>query len=708
MRFRVRRFSRQRRIPGTIAALRALCLVALCLAPLESAASPMLLQALEISPRGDAWEIRIGFESPVRYLRHAPDREGAVIEIAIDTLGGAPLSEALRRGEEVLMAPRGAGSPLRDVRVELDASDRPVLLMRFYENVVFDLRSDPNFRSLTVFVEKTRQAPARAAPSAGTPSVELMAEGETAMLSGDYTRAVALYTLVLKSSSDATPEDQQRALELLGLARQRGGQVAHARAEYQDYLLRYPDSDGAARVRQRLAALDTAVAPEPAARRAVARAAPATTRFDVYGSLYTAYFRTESFGDLSGAELRDSSQIADGDITARLRRGPLEVRARAAGYFRYDFREGEVDAPSRVTRLYIDADESRLGLRGRLGRQSSGGAGVLGRFDGIKVGWDVHEQWTLKAVAGFPLRSSIQQGVHTDRQVFGASVEGREILPGLHAELYAVGQRIHNTTDRIAAGLEARYADDVRSAFGLLDYDFHFLELNVAMLSGTWRFPQGTTANVLFDYRYAPILTTRNALIGQSAQDLAALLQQYGKDGLKQLAKDRTPRITTLVAGASHPLTDRLDLNGDFTATQLGSTPASGGVPGYPSGDWQFYYTAQLVARSWLTEEGTERVAIRIRDGQHQNSYALTLGGRYRIFRVLRLTPELRFDYRDNEAARDYIELIPRLRVEYRIGPVTVDTDFTLQWLQSLGSGLQSASRDELGYSLHAGARYDF
>ena len=45
------------------------------------------------------------------------------------------------------------------------------------------------------------------------------------------------------------------AQELLGLAREKNGQTAHAKAEYQRYLALYPDADGAARVRQRLAAL---------------------------------------------------------------------------------------------------------------------------------------------------------------------------------------------------------------------------------------------------------------------------------------------------------------------------------------------------------------------------------------------------------------------------------------------------------------------
>ena len=703
MRVREQPHDRWTRIARTIA----IAIVVWAL-PNESAAAPTLLQGLEITRQGDGWEIRVDFAAPVRYLRHAPPKEGAVIEVAVDPLGQVLSDEELRRGAEVLMAPREAKSPLRDVRFELDADDRPVLLLRFFKNVRFDLRSDSDFRSLTVLVEKVRRPRASSSPPPETPVAELMAEGEKAMVEGDNARAVLLYTAVVNNTDGATPSQTQTALERLGLARQRAGQIAHARAEYQEYLRRYPDGPGADRIRQRLAALDTAIAPTPSPRRKVAEATRPATRFDVYGSLYTSYFRTESFGDLSGARLLDSSQIADGNITARLRRGSLDIRGRASGYFRYDFREGRVAAPSRVTRLYLEGNESERHLWGRLGRQSSGGAGVLGRFDGIRASWGFRDRWTLKAVGGFPLASSIQQGFDSNRQVFGASIEARDVLPGLHAELFGVGQRIDGLTDRIAAGLEARYVDGVRSAFGLLDVDFHFLDLNLAMFSGSWRLPQGTTLNFLFDYRYGPFLTTRNALIGQAGRDLDSLVQEYGKHGVQQLARDRTPRVTTLVAGASHRLTERLDLNGDFTATQTGGTPASGGVPGYRAGDWQFYYTAQLIARGWLTQGGTERVGIRIRDGEFQNSYALTLGGRYYLFGKLRLTPELRFDYRDNDEGGDYIELDPRVRIEFRWGPVTLDTDWILQWLQDVGGGGRSFSRNELGYSLHVGARYDF
>ncbi len=44
----------------------------------------------------------------------------------------------------------------------------------------------------------------------------------------------------------------------MGLVRERAGQLAQAKAEYEEYLRRYPDRPGAARVRGRLQALAAA------------------------------------------------------------------------------------------------------------------------------------------------------------------------------------------------------------------------------------------------------------------------------------------------------------------------------------------------------------------------------------------------------------------------------------------------------------------
>jgi hypothetical protein len=271
-----------------------------------------------------------------------------------------------------------------------------------------------------------------------------------------------------------------------------------------------------------------------------------------------------------------------------------------------------------------------------------------------------------------------------------------------------VVQRIEGSTDRIASGLELRYASERGSAWGMLDVDWHFLDLNIATFSGNLNVGKRTTVNALFDYRYSPILMTRNALIGQDAGNMEALQEIYDDAEIEELARDRTLRVTTLLAGATHRLTPSMDLSGDFTATQIGGSPSSGGVFGYESSEWELFYAAQLVVWDWLKEGGSERFGIRFSDGEMFNRYALRLGGRYPVVRGLRVTPELRFRYRDNLESVDFIELEPGAMLEYRYKQLVFDLEFVLQWLQSVGDGIPSTRMDGLGYFMEVGVRFDF
>jgi len=78
------------------------------------------------------------------------------------------------------------------------------------------------------------------------------------MAKKDYSHAIALYTKILAYPNHPYRQDAQ---EYLGLARERNGQLAQAKAEYEAYLKLYPKGEGADRVRQRLTGLITAKAP---------------------------------------------------------------------------------------------------------------------------------------------------------------------------------------------------------------------------------------------------------------------------------------------------------------------------------------------------------------------------------------------------------------------------------------------------------------
>ena len=100
---------------------------------------------------------------------------------------------------------------------------------------------------------------------------KLMADARRAMIAGELSRAVQIYTKVLQQPGH---EYLAEAQEYLALARERNGQIAHAKAEYQRYLDLYPDTEGAARVQQRLAAL---LATAPASRRPSRCGTPTTS-----------------------------------------------------------------------------------------------------------------------------------------------------------------------------------------------------------------------------------------------------------------------------------------------------------------------------------------------------------------------------------------------------------------------------------------------
>ena len=85
----------------------------------------------------------------------------------------------------------------------------------------------------------------------------LLAQIRAAMSAHDYPTAIRLLTQLQRQ-----PEfpERSRVQELLGLARERSGQLAHAKAEYEEYLRRYPHGEAAERVALRLRILRAATA----------------------------------------------------------------------------------------------------------------------------------------------------------------------------------------------------------------------------------------------------------------------------------------------------------------------------------------------------------------------------------------------------------------------------------------------------------------
>jgi len=96
--------------------------------------------------------------------------------------------------------------------------------------------------------------------------------------------------------------------------------------------------------------------------------------------------------------------------------------------------------------------------------------------------------------------------------------------------------------------------------------------------------------------RNSPVLTTRNALIGQTFTDLTQLEQVFTPAQIYQLALDRTPITDNYSITATRPLGQRFQLTTIVSATQTGTSPASGGVAAVPASGLLLTYQAQLYA----------------------------------------------------------------------------------------------------------------
>ncbi|HEY6923822.1 MAG TPA: SPOR domain-containing protein, partial [Steroidobacteraceae bacterium] len=106
----------------------------------------------------------------------------------------------------------------------------------------------------------------------------MLGQIRSAMSARDYPTAIRLLTKLQRQ-----PEfpERSRVQELLGLARERSGQLAHAKAEYEEYLRRYPKGEAAERIALRLRILRAATAKSQSG----AQVSEATSRWRLDGGV---------------------------------------------------------------------------------------------------------------------------------------------------------------------------------------------------------------------------------------------------------------------------------------------------------------------------------------------------------------------------------------------------------------------------------------
>ncbi len=650
---------------------------------------------------------------------------------------------------ESLRVPKGSSDDIRQIEFELAKSNRLSVLVSFNQPMNFDVAQGSDFESLVVAMSAGKMGAAckpvfpASAVGNGTWGAEvardedvpdvvvgetdapgprkigkLLADAQKAMSAGDYDTAIKLAT---KASELPESEFSPEAKEMLGLARERKGQMAHARAEYKEYLERYPDSEGAERVRRRLAGLDEGEAPSGSAsgKKGKDRAEDEDGAWRVSGSLSQYYVRDEGIRKFRDPSLppdpneeKDDhdtfqNELLNGlDLNAEWRMGGVRSKARFSGALENGFDEGDGDIGS-VASAYIESAIPNWGVSTKLGRQSRNTGGVIGRFDGGLASWQTGEMLRFNVIAGSPVARRTDLPYADDSIFYGLSADIGPVFGGFDATLYAIEQDTDDFVDRQAVGAELRYADETTSAFALLDYDVHHGEVNMAIATASWTAPDKSTFNFAADYRKSPFLLTQNALQGQAFGSLADMLTIFTSDEIETLAKDRTATATTYSIGYSKPLNEMFQINLDATIANISATPASGGVDALSATGYETYYSALLLANGVVRENDTFTLGLRYADRQSSDTYAIDVGTRYPVTSDLRVSPTLRLSYREGEDARwNEVAVMPSLRLNYSwLEDTGLEFEAGAKWSERYEG---TATSEDLEYFFLIGYHYDF
>lgn len=502
----------------------------------------------------------------------------------------------------------------------------------------------------------------------------MMADVRTAMSARDYPKAIAVLTQLQRQ-----PEfpDRARAQELLGLARERSGQLAHAKAEYEEYLRRYPNGEAAERVASRLRVLRAAGGTEKSASGGGTDAGRAWQINGGWAQLFR-YDSTkfDSGTTNNGAPVPSSSQQTtrqnalynDIDFLARHRGEDIDVLTRVSAGYVKEFQADAFGNTKRVSLASIELNDRALGLLARAGRQVRYQDGILGTFDGLLLTYLARPGWTVSAAAGYPVEQT------------GNSVQTRERFetlalgyapPGKHwdGSIFAAAQQFDGVRDRRAVGFETRYLASRASVIGFVDYDVSFKSLNVATLLGTLQLPAHWLVSLDAERRNSPVLTTRNALIGQPYNSIAELEQHFTLQEIYQFARDRTPVTDNYTFTATVPWGQRFHFAATVAATRLGATPASGGVDAQPSTGLDLTYQAQLYGSSLFTSSDFNILTFTYGNTEIGKIEAVSASSRFPIGGAWRIGPRLSVDHRSvvTDGSTE-VTVLPSLLLDYQRG----------------------------------------
>lgn len=708
------------------------------------AAAPAAAQVLDdVEARRDGRDaiVTVRFAAPVQLVRTVSARSGDLAQVYYDVLATGDVLNLVTSERRIPLATGGFLVLLTDEAAGTAERSRK-LVLRFNASTTFTARPGQGNRSIELVLANRADALAPPSPAVATTPAPVepaarpltAAEEERSRVSlaaarqlieqGEHGQALERLDEVLALPPHAGRVD---ALELRATARWRQGDPEGARADYERYLALYPQGPGASRARE---ALLTLAPPAPSVVEAAIQAgrnpdrSAATT--SLAGSLAVMYYggqskvRTQEFQDsplgglpqlvndatLSGTDQRQL--LSSVDVNWRRRDADSDLR-----FVLRDTKTNDLMRPeksrNKLTALYVDYKLSAPGAQLRLGRQSPTGGGVMGRFDGVQVGYRFAPRWRVNAVAGAPTDTLLD----TKRRFWGVSLDADEIVKGFGGSLYWIQQTLDGQSDRRGAGAELRLLAGPFTALGSLDYDPQLKGWNIVSTQSTWQGADNTIVNVLYDRRATPMLMLGNALFFQNpvaqvqSRTLYELLMTQSLPVLRQQVRGTTAFSTQAMVSVTRPLTTHWQAGADVRLTNVGALPPVADIlpNGQPGTGNVWSMGAQLIGTNLYSARDTHVVLLTLLRGPTYHGELLSYNNASAVGEGWLLEPSLRLYQQTENSGLRTRRWAPGLRASKRFMTKWVaESELSMEF-----SNAKSAMRNENSHRTfyYAGLRYD-
>lgn len=683
----------------------------------------------------DCSVLALVFQQPVQYTSHFPLENGNQLSVRLHPLQNGDIF----LGHQTVAVPDDATGDITGIEYDGSTAGGPTLNITFARPVYFQLAPSADFMRLILSVSDQahrgsclpQKANANPSPTqslaAGTPNLhdtnnvrppsagaqQLFDEAKASLLAKDYPKAVRLLTKFLEGADNSLSPD---ALELLGVAHERADQEALAKAQYEEYLRRFPNSPGAGRVRQRLQAL-LYHAQHPKASYTPG-AEPPSVRWDANATVSEFFYHDEMslLVKDSGAQVTidqgltslQTLLVSGIDATLTATGEDYRARVRTSASYSRDFIDSS-NSRARVSESYLELSDIDKIVTGRVGRQYRSDDGILGRFDGGSLAFRFGKNFKVDVNGGFPVDMSYSN-LDTNRYLVSAGVGYED--GAVTANVYGLRQSDHGLLDRESVGFDVRYVAPLMSVYSTFDYDLNFNKINVAQVNGNLTLQDQTSFNLSLDYRAAPLLRLSNALIGQPVTALDKLILTYTTAEIEQLARDRTATSLSVYGSVSRPISEMFSVGVDATLWKVTGTPESGGVPAVPGTGNQYYFSGHVTGTNMFADGDLATLTGGYSKMFGSDRYTIDLNTRYPVMRNLRIGPRIFASYRNISVSGATAQigsqtvLRPTLRLYYRPTQVLeLDVEGGTEWQNDK---LGTTTTNMQNYLVSVGLIYSF